>query len=90
MVISDEEAIAAMDDLYSGSNQIGLSVFLDDGSGWTEAVVDVEGEISGAAQLFMADGRVFIGGSYWGEGGYYRDRPTEDTFVLVVGTPAGG
>ncbi len=90
MVISDEEAIAAMDDIYSGSNQIGLSVFLDDGSGWTEAVVDVEGEISGAAQLFMADGRIFIGGSYWGEGGYYHDGPVEDTFVLVVGTPAGG
>ena len=94
MVILDDDVYVAMDALYAGSNEIGLSVFLDDGSGWTEAVVDVDGEISGAAQLFLADGKMYIGGSYWGEEGYYRERSLdsggESTFVVIVGTPAGG
>ena len=94
MVILDDDVYVAMDALYAGSNEIGLSVFLDDGSGWTEAVVDVEGEISGAAQLVLADGKMYIGGSYWGEEGYYRERSLdsggESTFVVIVGTPAGG
>ena len=89
MVIPDEEARTAMTTQYAGANQMGLSVFLDDGSGWVEAVVDVEGVMSSASKLFLADGRIFIGGSYWGEQVYYEG-PAEGTFVLIVGTPPGG
>ncbi|MDJ0922936.1 MAG: hypothetical protein QNJ77_00130 [Acidimicrobiia bacterium] len=89
MVITDEEARSARQDLYAGANQIGLSVFLDEGNGWVEAVVDVEGTISHASKLFMADGKVFIGGNYWGDGHHYEG-PGEETFVLIVGTPPGG
>jgi hypothetical protein len=91
MTISDDAAIAAMDELYSGSNEMGISVFLGDGSGWVEAVVDAEGGISGASQLFIVDGRIFIAGNYWGEEVSYREfGPSEDTFILLVGAPAGG
>lgn len=89
MVITDEEAYTALEALYSGSGEIGLSVFLDSGSGWSEAVVDVAGAISGAARVFLVDGRIYIGGSYWGEEGYSQEGPVEDTLVLIVGTPAG-
>lgn len=91
MAIPDDEARAAMDELYSGSNEMGISVFLSNGSGWTEAVVDAEGGISGASHLFLADGRIFIGGNYWGEEMLYDEgAPAGDTFVLLVGMPAGG
>ena len=89
MAIPDEEAYAAMDQLYGGSSEMGISVFLSNGSGWVEAVVDVEGNISGASQLFLADGKVLIGGNYWRDGNYGEFGPTEDTFVLLVGSPAG-
>ncbi len=90
MAIPDDEARAAMNELHSGSNEMGMSVFLSNGSDWVEAVVDAEGSISGATQLFLADGKIFIGGSYWGEEAYYHEAgPSEDTFVLLVGVPAG-
>ncbi len=90
MVIADHEAHAAMESQYAGGGQMGLSVFLNDGSGWVEAVVDVEGEISGASQLSLTDGRIIIGGSSWGMEPYYHEGPIDNTFVLIVGTPVGG
>ena len=88
MAISDDEARAAMDELYRGSNKLGMSVFLRNGSGWVEAVVDAEGGISGATQLFLVDGSIFIGGNYWGAESYYEP-PSDESFVLLVGTPGG-
>jgi hypothetical protein len=91
MAIPDDEAIAAMNELYSGSNEMGISVFLSTGSGWAETVVDAEGGISAASQLFLADGKILIGGNYWSEEAYYSEiGPSEDTFVLLVGLPAEG
>jgi hypothetical protein len=90
MAIPDEEAYAAMDQLYRGSSEMGISVFLNSGTGWVETVVDAEGGISGASQLLLADGKVFIGGNYWGDSNYGEFGPADDTFVLLVGTPAGG
>lgn len=87
MVITDEEAFTATESRYADTGQMGLSVFLNDGAEWTEAVVDVEGAISGASQLLLIDGRIIIGGSYWGP---RYDTPGENTFVAIVGTPLGG
>ncbi|MEA2003321.1 MAG: hypothetical protein U9N84_15730, partial [Actinomycetota bacterium] len=89
MVITDDEAYAAMESQYAGAGQIGLSVFLNHGSGWVEAVVDVEGGFSGASQLFLDEGRIIIGGSYWDMEPYYHEGPVDSTFVIVVGTPVG-
>ncbi|MCP4965563.1 MAG: hypothetical protein GY926_10030 [bacterium] len=91
MVITDDEAYSAMETRYSERGQLGLSVFLNDGTGWAEAVVEVEGVIDGASQLFLADERVIIGGSYWGmEHSYYYEERSQGAFVILVGTPAGG
>ncbi len=89
MAIPDDEATAAMDELYGGGNEMGISVFFSNGSEWVEAVVAAEGSISGASQLFLADGKIFIGGTYWGAESYYR-APTDEALIVLVGTPSGG
>ncbi len=91
MVISDDESYAAMETQYAGNGQLGLSVFLNDGTGWSEAVVEVEGGMNGASELFLADGKIVIVGSYWGmEHSYRYEEPTANSFVIIVGTPVGG
>jgi hypothetical protein len=90
MLISDEDAYAAMDSRYGTSSQMGLSVFLNDGSGWTEAVVDVEGVISGTSQVVLAEDRIIIGDSYWPMEAHPYEEQTEATLVIIVGTSVGG
>jgi hypothetical protein len=69
---------------------MGLSVFLNDGSGWTEAVVDVEGVIGGTSQVVLAEDRIIIGDSYWPMEAHPYEEQTEATLVIIVGTPVGG
>jgi hypothetical protein len=90
MVITDEEANAAMESRYiEEAPNVGASVFLRSGGSWSEAVVDPGGGFSGASQLFMSEDRVIISGSYWG--GYPYDVETPDNAAfLLIGTPAGG
>jgi hypothetical protein len=91
MVISDEESYAAMETRYASNGQLGLSVFLNDGTGWAEAVVEVEGGMSGPSELFLADSNIVIAGSHWGmERSYRYEEPIENSFVIIVGTPVGG
>ena len=91
VAISDETAFAAMESRWSDQGERGISVFLNDGNRWSEAIVDVEGGLNGATQLYMVDGQIFIAGSYWGEIESYRsDIPADSSFVVIVGTPIGG
>lgn len=89
MRISDADASAAMESRYiDEAPKVGASVFLKEGSSWSEAVVDPGGGFSGASQLYMSDGRIIIAGSYWG--GYPYDVETDDDgAVVLIGIPAG-
>jgi hypothetical protein len=91
VAISDEKAFEAMEARWSDQGERGISVFLNDGNRWSEAIVDVEGGLNGATQLYMVDGQIFIAGSYWGGIESYRsDIPADISFVVIVGTPIGG
>ncbi|MDJ0664547.1 MAG: hypothetical protein QNJ75_08295 [Acidimicrobiia bacterium] len=92
IAIPDEEAYAAIETRWEDQGAMGLSVFLKDGATWSEAIVEVEGGMSGGNRLLMIDGRIIIGGSYW-QGGeeLYRSEVVETgSFVVIVGTPIGG
>jgi hypothetical protein len=92
VAIPDDEAYAAMETRWTDQGELGLSVFLKDGATWSEAIVEVEGGMSGSNQLLMIDGRIIIGGSYCEGGGEpYRSEVVAESgsFVIIVGTPVG-
>ena len=93
IAIPDDEARAAMEATWAGQGELGLSVFLREGATWAEAIVEVDGGMSGGNQLLMIDGRIIIGGAYWEGGGerYYESEfAASGSFVVIVGTPMGG
>jgi hypothetical protein len=92
VAIPDDEAYAAMETRWVDQGELGLSVFLKDGAAWSETIVEVEGGMSASNQLLMSDGRIIIGGSYWEGGGvpYRSETVASGSFVVIVGTPAGG
>ncbi len=91
VAIADEDAYEAMESRWTDQGERGISVFLNDGTRWSEAIVDVEGGLNGATQLYMVDGKIFIAGSYWAEIESYRsDIPADSSFVVIVGTPIEG
>jgi len=88
--ISDEEAYEAMESRWSDQGELGLSVFLNDGSQWSEAIVEVDGGLSGATHLQMAGGKIIIAGFVWDEQVSYRSsREPKGSLVIIVGTPSG-
>jgi len=92
IAIPDDEAYAAMESRWDDQGELGLSVFLKDGATWSEAIVEVEGGMSGGSQLLMLDGRIIIGGAYWERGGELHHSEVVETgsFVVIVGTPVAG
>ncbi len=87
--VTDEEAYAAMEARWTDQGQLGLSVFVSDGSTWSEAIVDVGGGFGGARQLYMIDGKIIIAGTHWNEP--QRSAGLEgSSLVMIVGTPIGG
>ena len=80
-----------MESRWSEQGELGLSVFLNDGSQWTEAIVEVDGGLSGATHLQMAGGKIIIAGSVWIEDVSYRSSwEPEGSLVIIVGTPNSG
>jgi hypothetical protein len=91
IAIADDDAYSAMESRWADQGEMGLSVFVKADGRWGEAIVDVEGGLGGASQLYMVDGKMIIGGTYWGNFEPYRsDIPVGGSFVILVGTPLGG
>lgn len=90
VAIPDEEAWAAMEERWAYQGELGLSVFLRENGSWSEAIVEVDGGLNGAGQVYLSDGKVIIAGTNWDyTGTELYDEGGESSFVIIVGTPRG-
>lgn len=90
VAITDEEAAAAIESRWADQGRVGVGVFLKDGGTWSEAIVEVEGALSVADQVYLFDGKIIIVGNVYSDGVVAFDSEPavgSNSLVVIVGTP---
>jgi hypothetical protein len=91
LAITDAEANRALQDWSARQGTVGVSVLLGESGTWSEAIVDVDGGLSFANQVYLVGGRIIVAGtdygdehmSYENEGG-----SAGNSVVIIVGARA--